>query len=315
MRYETKLPAATSNSNGPTSQYVRRWRRLAFIRVFDHVTEASHRANPDSGVVELGAQPRDIHLDGVMGERVVPAAHRLKHVLLADDLPDTHEQVFERRPLARSEVERIRPDARAPPYRVDGEAAEMQLWALDRLAAAHERPHPRFQFRERERLGDVVVGPEIEAPHAVRLGVVGGEKQDASLVASAAQLTQHVESVDARKAEVEHDQVVVFLGASPQGKLPRSCMVHGVARLTERSYQPIGQRLVVLDDQNSHDKLSNRVELQDSTRRAPGFLRGVRELHGKKRAWERKRTPTLQRRKETTMGTLRGRPCKNLMAN
>src|SRR2546426_4103084 len=152
MRYETKLPAATSNSSGPTSQYVRRWRRLAFIRVFDHVTEASHRADPDSGVLELGAQPRDVHLDGVVGERVDPAAHRLKHVLLADHLPYPHEQVFERRPLARGEVERIRPDARAPPDGVDGETAEVQLGALDRLAAAHERPRARFELRQRERL-------------------------------------------------------------------------------------------------------------------------------------------------------------------
>ncbi len=254
-------------------------------------TKLPHRANPDSGVLELGAQPRDVHLDGVVGERVVPAAHRLKHVLLADHLPDPHEQVFERRPLARGELERIRPDARAPPDGVDGEAAEVQLGALDRLAAAHERPRARFQLRQRERLGDVVVGAEIEAPHAVRFGVVGGKNQDAPRVASAAQLAQHVESVDARKAEVEHDQVVVLLRASPQGQLPRLSMVHGVARLSQRSYEPIGQRLVVLDDQNSHDKLSNRVELQHSTRRDPGFLRGVHELHGEKGAWERDAPP------------------------
>src|SRR5712691_4350838 len=203
-------------------------------------------------------------------------------MLLADHLPDPHEQVFEHRPLARGEVEKVRTDARASRHRIDAQAAEVQLGALYRLAAADKRPHSRFEFRKRERFGDVVVGPQVEAAHAVRLGVVGGKDQYAAGVVVPAQLAQYLEPVYARKTDVEHDEVIVFFRAGAQCKLARFRVIHGVARLSQRSYQPVRQRIVVFDYQNSHDKWLNWFEVQDSTQTGSGLLSRAHGHPGKK---------------------------------
>ncbi len=203
-------------------------------------------------------------------------------MLLADHLPDPHQQVFEHRPLARGEVEDVRSDARPPCHGVDGKAAEAQLRALYRLAAADKGAHTRFQFGKREGLGDIVVGSEVEPAHAIDLGIVRRKDQDAAGVVVAAQLAQHLEPVDSRKADVEHDQVIVFLRASPHCKLARLGVVYGIARLSQRSYQTVRQRIVVLYDQNSHDKWLNWFEVQDSTRTGSGFLGRAHGHPGKK---------------------------------
>src|SRR5712664_330611 len=234
-------------------------------------------------------------------------------MLLADHLADTHEQVFEHRPLARGEVEKVRSDARASRHRIDTQATEAQLGVLYRLAAADERPHARFQLGEREGLRDVVVGSEVEAAHAIRLGFVSGKDQDAAGVVVAAQLAQHLEPVDSRKADVEHDQVIVFLRASPHCKLARLGVVYGVARLSQRSYQTVRQRIVVLYYQNSHDKWLNWFEVQDSTRTGSGFLSRAHGRPGKKVRGSASCAPTPQRRKETTHKTVRCQACNKLM--
>src|SRR5439155_17481927 len=130
--------------------------------------------------------------------------------------------------------------------------------------------------------GDVVVRSEVEAAHAVRLGVVGGQDEDAAGMIVAAQLAQHLEPVDARKTDVEHDEVIVFFRAGPQRKLARFRVIHGVARLSQRSYQPVRQRIVVFDDQNSHNKWLNWFEVQDSTRTGSGFSSRAHGHSGKK---------------------------------
>src|SRR3989454_11569599 len=227
-------------------------------------------------------------------------------MLLADHLPDPHEQVFEHRPLARGEVEKVRTDARASRHRIDAQAAEAQLGALYRLASADERSYARFQLGEREGFGDVVIGSQVEAAHAIRLGVVRGKDQDAAGVVVAAQLAQHLEPVYARKTYVEYDEVIVFFRAGPQRELARFRVIHGVARLSQRSHQPVCQRIVVFDDQNSHDKWLNWFEVQDSTRTGSGFLSWAHGRPGKKVRGSASRAPTPQRRKETAHETLRG---------
>src|SRR2546427_833407 len=106
--------------------------------------------------------------------------------------------------------------------------------------------------------------------------------------------------------EVEHDQVIVFFRAGPQSKLARFRVIHGVARLSQRSYEPVRQRIIVFDDQNSHNKWLNWFEVQDSTRTGSGFSSGAHGHSGKKVRGSASRAPTPQRRKETTRETVRG---------
>ena len=44
------------------------------------------------------------------------------------------------------------------------------------VGAAQDRPDPRDELGRRERLGEVVVGAELEAEHAVDLAVARGQE-------------------------------------------------------------------------------------------------------------------------------------------
>ena len=68
------------------------------------------------------------------------------------------------------------------------------------MIAAHQLAQP-------ERLGQVVVGAELEADDLVDLVVAGGQDEDGHLRAGRAEPAEDLEAVHARQAHVEHDEV------------------------------------------------------------------------------------------------------------
>ena len=96
--------------------------------------------------------------------------------------------------------------------------------------AADERPQPGDQLVEVERLGEIVVGAEVEIGDLVGRGVAGGEHQhrrDLGL----AQLAEHLAAVQPRQHEVEDDGVVVGLLGLAQALFAVGGDVDGEARL------------------------------------------------------------------------------------
>src|SRR5437870_11117678 len=77
---------------------------------------------------------------------------------------------------------------------VDGHAGPPEL-----------RPDPRDQLPHGERLGDIVVRPDLQARHLVGLGVLGGQDDDRDLGLPPDDPAQ-VEPVDVRQHEVEDHQ-------------------------------------------------------------------------------------------------------------
>ena len=57
-------------------------------------------------------------------------------------------------------------------------AAELVNRGLRRIDAPEQRPHTREHFADGKRLGDIVVGAQIEAVHAIALVRSRGEHQD-----------------------------------------------------------------------------------------------------------------------------------------
>ena len=119
-------------------------------------------------------------------------------------------------------------------------------------AASREGAHARFQFLERERLGEVIVGAEVEAAHAGFDAVLRGEDQHGQLAAAPAQALQHLEAVHPGKADVEDQQVefeardrAIGLGAGRDA-------VDRVPALAQARRETIGQNRVVFGDQNPH---------------------------------------------------------------
>jgi len=87
------------------------------------------------------------------------------------------------------------------------------LNAIGRLvglgAAAEEVLHAQHQFARTERLGDVIVGAELEAEHAVQFRRLGGQHDDGDCGGGrvTAQDFADLEPVHLGQHEVEEDQV------------------------------------------------------------------------------------------------------------
>jgi hypothetical protein len=73
--------------------------------------------------------------------------------------------------------------------------------------ASQHRTHPRQQLGDRERLGDVIVGAELEAEHLVGLGRPCRQHDDRRRNRSRPQIAADVEAVLLRQHDVEDDEV------------------------------------------------------------------------------------------------------------
>jgi hypothetical protein len=123
-------------------------------------------------------------------------------------------------------------------------------------SASRERTHARLEFLQREGLGHEIVGAEVEALHALVDAVGRGEDQHRQRGAARAQLAQHLESVQARQAEIEDQQVEFVRGEGGVRLGAARDLVDGIARSAERAQQAVREDLVVFGDQNAHSGVS-----------------------------------------------------------
>ena len=119
-----------------------------------------------------------------------------------------------------------------------------------RRAAAQQRAQARQQLLALERLDEVVVGAGVETLDARLDGVAGGEYQDRHVVALAQRLGD-LDAVELRQAEVEDHQI----GQEGVRLVERGHAVAGdadvVALHAQRALQDLGDRVVVLDDEDA----------------------------------------------------------------
>ena len=132
-------------------------------------------------------------------------------------------------------------------------AAHDRLLVVGRLRARRARaraPEQRLdalgQEALRERLGDVVVGADIEADHLVHLVVLRGEEDDRE-VRTLADAAQHFDAVHARHLDVEDGDVGGRLRERGQRRRAVRIGAHGIALALEQNLQGGEDILVVVD--------------------------------------------------------------------
>src|SRR5689334_15328966 len=102
-------PMPSSSARGSSSRPSRR--RLTdgaglSGRVIETVAKAAHGADRRAAA-ELGAQARDIDLDRVRADVLVPIRDRLQQAVLRDHATDVQRQAFEHCPFAPGQADRL----------------------------------------------------------------------------------------------------------------------------------------------------------------------------------------------------------------
>ena len=115
-----------------------------------------------------------------------------------------------------------------------------------------QRPQPREQLAEVERLDEVVVGAGVEAADAVATSVARGEHEDRRPALALAQRAADREAVAARQHHVEDDRVVVPHRAPAAAGVAVDRHVDGVALVAQPALQRPDELRVVLDDEQPH---------------------------------------------------------------
>jgi hypothetical protein len=168
--------------------------------------------------------------------------------------------------LALGELYLLATNPREPRPRVDFEFPERQR--LRRLVpahgSAHDRVHPRHQLRWRERLHDVVVRAALQADDAIGLLTLGGEQDDRDpLVEVFVNPAHDLEPVEAREHDVEHKQVRRAAEGGSHGGGPvrdGACLVAGPLEVPRHH---LGNRRLIVDDQDRAARASRRRHAVD----------------------------------------------------
>ena len=123
--------------------------------------------------------------------------------------------------------------------------------ALGRGDPAQQGAQPGQQLGQREGLGQVVVGPGVEALDPVAHGVAGGEHEDGDVVAGRAQGAGRLEPAEPRHHHVHHDDVGP-LGPDGGQRLGAVGGEHDVVAVElQAAPQRLAHRLVVVDDEDA----------------------------------------------------------------
>src|SRR2546430_10885847 len=228
-------------------------RRLAVETVADaahgHDLERRH-----SG--ELLAQPAHVHVDRLAVARELMSPHVLEQHVSRVDAAWVREQVRQQVELSRRQLDILVPEHDPACGAVDAEVAEGVALG-DRLGFARVRRGPSQHsvdtsqhLADREGLGDVVVGAQLESDDLVDLGVLGRDHDDRH-PARFAQGAAEVEPAHAGQHQVEEDQV----GARRAGRAQAGC---AIARLMDREagrdevvFEHLADAFIVLDHQHS----------------------------------------------------------------
>ena len=118
------------------------------------------------------------------------------------------------------------------------------------VRAPQEGLDPAHQLAQPERLGQVVVGAELEADDLVDLVVARGQDEDRHLGAGRAQAAEDLEAVDPGQPDVEDDEVGRLVRGDVQALLARAGDGDLVPLLLEGVLDPASDGVLVFDDED-----------------------------------------------------------------
>ena len=204
----------------------------------------------------------DVDVHGTGSARVGVAPHVREQQIPRQDTALVLEQVLEQEELLGRQPDLTAVDQDDVPFDVHGErAVSQEPGGAGPMGAPQQRAHARDHFVGAERLGDVVVGAQLEPDDAIRLFGPGREHddRDARRARVTAQRAAYLQAVEAGEHQVEQQQVGQRAAHRRQDFRAGVKHVHGKAGAPEAVAEQVRDVVVVLDDQQTLGRGSRRT--------------------------------------------------------
>src|SRR5260370_12285308 len=117
-------------------------------------------------------------LDRIRRQLLIEGVDAVGDMVLAEYAAGMGQEQFEQRPFSRSELDNSLADTNPFCRNVDDHSRDRPLCCA-RDASPEERAHAGLELLDREWLGQVIVGAQIESANTVLDGVTRGKYQDA----------------------------------------------------------------------------------------------------------------------------------------
>ncbi len=207
----------------------------------------------DGSVLDLGAQPADVDVDDPRVAEVAVAPHPLEQVLARADPPLRERELDEQPELGARQRDRAAPqrdDAVVEPDREVAGLHPSRVGVRSGLDPAQEGPDAGRELLGHEGLGDVVVGPGLEARDDVVAVGAGGDHDDRH-PAVVPDPAAHREAVEAGQVEVEEHDVRVVAVHGLESLLAVRGLGDVVPLVLQREAQGPPDPGIVLDEQHT----------------------------------------------------------------
>ena len=130
-------------------------------------------------------------------------------------------------------------------------AAEDRLLAVRLQAVAQRGANAGRQFLHAERLGDIIIGAQIERRHLAGLVVAAGKNDDGHGRAAIAQGAHDRQPIHSRQPQIEHDQVHRIAFKEIQRRLAAIGLLDAIGLRRQGGAQETPDRRFVVHDQDA----------------------------------------------------------------
>jgi len=169
-----------------------------------------------------------------------------------DNLPDPGKQDAKSRPFARAQLQFAVADARSSSVPIASKRADGHSASGLATVAAGNGADTSDQFGRGERLDQVIVSAELQPCYPVADRIAGGQHQDGGYRAASAKDCQDFKTVDVGQADIKNQGVEIADSLEHERFFTQVCAAGLHPRAAKTGGQGVLQRLVILNDQDSH---------------------------------------------------------------
>jgi len=197
-------------------------------------------------------QPSDKNLDELGVVFMFPLPNPFAQFDSGKDATGLAHENFEQRQLARRKIEVTAATMHFLADEIQGQVADAKrdLWFF--RVTPPQCPHAGQQFLHGKRFGEIIIGAELQARHAIVQFAARGQDQDTMRHMFGAQSPQHFETIDARQTNIEHKEIEGFFLNFTQGGFTIMNDDGFMACLPERGSDVPGESDFIFNYQDVH---------------------------------------------------------------